>query len=308
MEEKETNKTESVVEQESAAEQDAEKEDHTLQDDPATLAEVEQIIEFYKDKPFDETGEEISEIETEDNGVKVKLRKKFDGLVGRFVKKSSVETNSENDGEELHDSSYGMDKRSRMILTYVITAVICGVIIGGAFLLSSILPGDEEETAKYADELRAKEDYTTLKSDYDELKTATDELRASVETKKEQSENIDDYENTQAELRSQVDSKKKELDSVNTQIAEKQSSLNSINDQIAAKSDNITTLPPGRYVVGTDIAAGKYTVTGTGAFAVAAEDKTSKYNMTLGSSPVDVTLNHGDKLKFDGTVKFTPLK
>ena len=62
------------------------------------------------------------------------------------------------------------------------------------------------------------------------------------------------------------------------------------------------------YVVGIDIAAGKYTVTGSGSFAVASDDNTSKYNTTLGSSPYAVTLNQGDKLKFDSTVKFTPLK
>lgn len=304
MEEKET----STEKTETAAEPDIipTEEDYTLQADPTSLAEVEQIIEFYKNKPFEDSSEEITELEVEDK--KSDTKKKIDDFLGIFVKKSSSYTASKSESEELHDASYGMDKRSRLVLTYVITAAICGAIIGGAFLLAAMLPGNEEETERYAAELRAEDDYTTLKADYDELKYATDELRASVEDKKEKSDNIDDYENAQAELRSQIDSRKQELDAVNTEISAKQTLLDSINEQISAKSDNITTLPPGRYVVGTDIAAGKYTVTGTGSFAAASEDNTSKYNTTLGSSPYAVTLNQGDKLKFDSTVKFTPLK
>lgn len=305
MEEKETNteNPESLNEQNPITTD----EDYTLQDDSASLAEVEQILEFYKDKSFEDTDEEINELEIIEEE-KSAISKKIDGLRGRFKRKSSVYTASKPDNEELHDSSYGMTKRSRIILTYSITAAVCCAIIGGAFFLAAILPGDEAETERIASELRAEEDYIALKTDYDTLRAETDALRASVADKKEQSGNPEDYENVQAELRSQIDSKKQELDSVNIQIAEKQATLDSINEQIAAKSNNIITLPPGRYVVGTDIAAGSYTVTGTGSFAAASEDNTSKYNTTLGSSPYAVTLNRGDKLKFDSSVKFTPLK
>ena len=281
-------------------------EDYTLQDDSSSLAEVEEILEFYKDKSFEDTDEEINELEIEEE--KSAIRKKTDTFFSKFKRKPSTYTASKPDNEELHDSSYGITKKSRIILTYAITAVVCGAIIGGAFLLAVMLPGDEEETEKFAAELRSHEDYVTLKSDYDSLKAETDELRASVDKKKEMSDNLDDYENTQADLRAQIDAKKGDLDSVNAQIAEKQETLNTINTQISEKSESTITLPPGRYVVGKDIAARAYTVMGTGSFAVASEDNTNKYNTTLGSSPFAVTLNQGDKLKFDSTVKFTPLR
>ncbi|MBR0365612.1 MAG: hypothetical protein IJH94_02280, partial [Clostridia bacterium] len=48
--------------------------------------------------------------------------------------------------EEIHDSSYGLNRRGRAVLMYIITAFICAAIIAGSYALAIVLPSNTQAT------------------------------------------------------------------------------------------------------------------------------------------------------------------
>ena len=79
-------------------------------------------------------------------------------------------------------------------------------------------------------------------------------------------EKISDFDNTKAELSAKITLKEKELSELNAQISEKRAKIAELDANIAQKAPPENILPPGKYIIGKNIAAGKYTVTGTGKF------------------------------------------
>ena len=208
--------------------------------------------------------------------------------------------------EEIHDSSYGLNRQGRAVLMYVFTALICAAIIAGSYALAIVLPSNKTATEEFAATLRDDEAYASVKDEFSRLTAEVKALSETVSEKEDQVNALSDPENTKAELRSKISKKTEELKKLNDAISSKSEKIAQINAGITAASGVTLSLSPGRYTVGRDIAPGLYHITGYGSFAAASSSGQSKYNLTLGSTPYEIELSSGDKLKLDCTVKFTP--
>lgn len=256
--------------------------------------EVDEIIEFYKDKDTDTDSEKNAETDNPSSS-------SFLNNIRNLFKK----TNGNKPDEDVATKVYGLSEKGRMYLYRGISIAVSVCIIAASFVLAYFLPGNEAVINERKAELRAEKEYTSLKSRHTALKKEVTKLRKSNAQKKEQVGKITDFDNTKAELSSKITAKKYELTELNTQISEKRAKISELDSQIAEKAPPESILPPGRYVIGKNIAAGKYMLTGTGKFMVATPNGKSKLNTTLGSTPLEVTLDSGDIVKFDSKVKFT---
>lgn len=257
---------------------------------PENSVDIDKIIDFYKDiEPAAEDEKSTEPTETPKKSV-----------LDKFFKNNRKKENS-----EIKSEVYGLSDKGRMRLYRIISAAICLFIIASSFVLAYFLPGNEEVIAEQQNELRKDEDYESLKSRYEALKTEVDNLKTSNKEKKSKIDKIDDFDNSKADLRTQITAKTYELNELNAQINEKKTQIEALDKSISEKIPPETVLPPGKYVVGKNIAAGKYLVTGTGKFMVANAAGKSKENTTLGSTPLEITLEDKDIIKFDSKVKFT---
>lgn len=262
---------------------------------------LDDIVDYYKDIPYEEPVEQHSDLsDYETPAVTQKI-------AGFFKRKNKADSNIPENPDAIHDSGSSFSSRTKLIISYSLSGVVSIAIIAGAFLCAMYMPKNEEALNAEADKLRADESYTSLVSEYEELNSEVTNLRQSADEKKELAEGIDEYENTRASLRSQIEEKKSQLNDLNSQNDSLQTQINDLNAQIQNKVGSIVTLSAGRYTVGTDIAPGTYAVTGAEKFSVASSDGKSKYNEKLGTESKEVTLESGDKIKLDGTTKFSPL-
>ena len=251
--------------------------------------EVDEIIEFYKDKEF----------ETEDNEIEVVSEKKtiFDNIKNRFKPKKN--------DDDIHTDIYGLSQKGRIILYRLISLCICILIICSAFVLAYYLPGNSEVLSSQIEILSNEDEYKDLKSRHDTMQKEIESIRASNEDKKKLVDEIDNYDNIKADLRAQITAKSYELNELNNQIKEKKNTISALDLQISEKVPREIILPAGKYTVSKNIVAGKYYVTGTGTFALSTAQGKSKINTTLSSSPLEVTLEANDIIKFNANVKFT---
>lgn len=268
-------------------EKDINKENDIVSDNSV---EIDKIIEFYKDIEQDTRDEEIK---TEDE---IQKSSKLIEFLNKYRKK---------DNGDIKTEVYGLTEKGRMILYRIISAVVCVLIILGAFALAYFLPGNDKILSEQQNALREEKDYKSLKSRYDTLKTEVENLKTSNAEKKEQIDKVTDFDNSKAELRTQITAKTYELNELNAQIEAKRTQIAELDKSISEKATPQTILPPGKYVVGKNIAAGKYIVTGTGKFMIANAAGKSKLNTTLSSTPIEIQLEANDVIKFDSKVKFT---
>lgn len=274
--------------------------DNTIDDTSLDKSvQVEQILEFYKDK------QEQEEVDTAEIEVKPqnKLASSYSKISQKipYLKKFS----DKKDNKEISLHTYGLGEKQRQFLTYIITALVCIAIISGSVVLAMFLPSNKATFDEKAAQLRAQDDYTNLKSRYDSLKEEAERLEKENEDKKLYLESVNDFENTKAKLRTEISEKALEYNELNAQITQKRDEIAQLDKSISEKAPPDTVLPPGKYIVGTNIAAGSYFVTGSGKFMVASSKGKSKLNTTLSSTPLEISLDAGDVVKFDGKVKFS---
>lgn len=258
-----------------------------------TTNEVDEIIEFYRDLE-----ENAKEEEQQQPASSQKIKKK--AFLSAIPKKDKIKPKS-----DIQTEVYGLSTKGRMFVYRLISAVVSLCIITGSLVLSYILPGNEELITQQQEDLRNSKDYQSLKSRYDALKTEVENLKTTNKDKKQQLKKISDFDNSKAELKKQITAKTYELNQLNAQITTKREEIATLDQSIAEKALPQTILPPGKYVVGKNIAAGKYEVTGTGKFMQASAAGKSKVNTTLGSTPLVAVLENNDIIKFDSKVKFT---
>lgn len=263
---------------------------------------VDEILKYYKDIPFDESKSDETDIFDEDVEMSV-----FDKFKNRlFPKKDTPAISKQLSADEyVHESSYGIPDKAKPVITYAVTAAVCAVIIGGAFFIAYTVPKNDDALNAAADVLRNADDYKSVKSEFDSLSAEVDELRQTVSEKEENVEKVTDYENTRAELREMIKSKQEELNQLNTQNNDLQTQIDNLNTGITEKSGGVKELSPGKYTVGSEIAPGKYSVVGTGKLVIASSESVNKFNEILTATPVEITLESGDKLTLESNVKFT---
>ncbi len=284
---------------------DAEKNNTDLNSSIDKSVQVEQILEFYKDK-LDDTEIEHDELTDTEEEKSSSLKSAFYTIITKIpFLKEKIEFNTSI--EDIQNHSYGLNEKGRTILYRAISAVISLIIILVSFILAFYLPGNDTVYEKQLEQLRSDESYVSLKSRHDALKTEVDELKNSNAEKALQIASIEDIDNTKAELRTQISEKTHELNTLNAQISAKRAEIEALDKEILSKAPPETVRPPGKYIVGKNIPAGRYYVTGTGKFMVATASGRSKVNTTLGSTPLEIKLDNNDVVKFDSKVKFTTL-
>ena len=252
----------------------------------------EDIIEYYKNLPVDDT----TEIEHKPNSVK-------DKIAGIF-KSGNRLTVITGDNNEIDKGSVFSNK-TRELLSYCAVGLVCIAIIVSSLFIAARLPKDEARAEELASIKRESDDYKSLQSDFESINSEVESLKTSLNEKQSSVENIKNYEQSRISLRNELDSKKKELSSLNDETKSLQAELDKLNDETEKKTSSILTLSPGKYVVGSNIPPGKYSVAGSGKFMVADSKNKSKYNEVLNSSPFEIELNDGDIIKTDTTVKLT---
>ena len=261
--------------------------------------QVDEIIDFYKDKP------DVAETEKPDdkNSPSGVFRKLPEFISGKKKDYSSADAGN----EEFHETAYGLSKKNRAIIAYIIMLSVCFAVIGGSYGLALILPSNDAETERIAGELRNKKDYLLLKEEHDRVVSEINAQREIVSKKKEQADNLDNVDNIKSKLREEIAKKGQELDYYNKYHDYITNEIGDLDKKIAARAGTVAvSLPAGRYTVGKDISPGKYTIIGNCSFSAATESGESKYNTTLTSSPFEIELSNGYKLKLGGTVLFTP--
>ena len=266
---------------------------------------TENIAEYYKNEP-DEEQENEQKNETEEKLTVADETEKNFFRFFRHKTKSRVNVIGGTEApNEIHVSFYGVTERKKFYITLASSVVVSLALIGCAAIISLNLPRNSETDEAYIEELRQQDEYVNLQKEYATLSKEVNDLDASLAEKKEKVEYIDDYDNKKADLTLKIDSQKQQINDITYNINQKTAEIEELDKIIADRSGTIITLSPGRYIVGTNIAAGKYSVSGAGKLSVATSDNKSKVNTVIGSSAYEVELNNGDILNIEMTAKFT---
>lgn len=180
-------------------------------------------------------------------------------------------------------------------------AVTVCVILGAIFI-----PKSEDALAKGLLRLERKDAaYTAAKGEYDNIKSEYDALSEELNAKKTELEKFKNAGGSLekiTEINAELEKKKQEL---NDEVYVKQTSLDAMKAELNARRTKIITLTSGYYDVGTDIAAGSYTVTGSGSIAIANSGKAIA-NKLLKTEGEVFSLKAGDRIQIEGSAKFIP--
>lgn len=133
----------------------------------------------------------------------------------------------------------------------------------------------------------------------------TESLTRELEEKKAE---LDDFVKSQDNLDKITESNaalENERDALKKEVEEKRADLDRLNAAAKAYASKIMTWTSGDYTVGTDAAAGKYMITGTGSIAIANKGK-AKVNKLLKADGEVFTFSDGDLIHIDGSAKITP--
>ena len=184
-------------------------------------------------------------------------------------------------------------------------AASAAVIIAAALTLFFI-PKSDGAAERALNSLRENNGaYIEAKAAYDDAVAENERLGGELKSKNEELDEfrtaqggLDKINESNAELEKQRDELLKKAD-------EKQAEYNSLTAAQDGGSGRIVTLPSGYYTAGKDIAAGKYTVTGSGSIAVARGGK-STANKLLTPDGEEFELRNDDRVQIDGSAKFVP--
>lgn len=139
-------------------------------------------------------------------------------------------------------------------------------------------------------------------------------LQSNISAAQNTQSDLNDYKSHKSALDSQFSSEKNEASSLAVAISSKQSELNQLSGKVAAAKGAPKTLPAGDFIVGQDIPAGRYKVTGSSNFFVHTADGDGKVNTILGdgSDGLSVTeyvcqLDNGDQIEEHSATTFTPV-
>ena len=143
--------------------------------------------------------------------------------------------------------------------------------------------------------------YLTIKTAYDDTQNENDQLSEELETKRRELEEFTAAKNGLDKIGESNKSLEETRDSLLREADEKQREY----DSLTAAADKTVTLQSGYYTAGTDIAAGKYTVTGSGSIAVARSGRSIR-NKLLNSDGEEFEFLSDDRIQIDGSAKFVP--
>lgn len=192
-------------------------------------------------------------------------------------------------------------------------------IVTGVAVILIIVAGVWGHSAGY----QSKIDSQTLKLDaqykeaYDKLESTKKELKNNEQALKEVEEykkNEKELNNKLASVNQEITTKSGELQGLTTQVEQKQAELDKLNGDIIQAKGQPISLSAGQFIVGKDIPAGRYNVSGSSNFIVhSGTTGRSKVNTILGDSWVGdgdyvCTLDVGDEIDNHARATLTPIE
>lgn len=150
---------------------------------------------------------------------------------------------------------------------------------------------------------------TQYQETFNKLQNAKNELDKNESLLKD----LENYKKNKTELDKNLNIKNEELKNLSSQVEQKQAELDKLNGDILQAKGQPITLPAGQFVVGNDVPAGRYNVSGSSNFFVYSSSGRLKVNTILGNSYVGrgdyvCTLDTGDNIENHARTTFTPIE
>lgn len=192
--------------------------------------------------------------------------------------------------------------------------IICGLII--IILILCVFIGYYVGNNSAFDEAVMIEVANARKASDDELLALNQKIadaQKEIDSKNEIIKAADEYAANKEQLEQDYKNKSSELDSLNAQVTSKQAELDTLTGNIVKAKSEPKTLSSGEFVVGSDLPAGRYNVSGSSNFVVHSSSGKLKVNTILGTSNVGqgdyvCTLVDGDTMKLSARTTFTPIE
>ena len=186
-----------------------------------------------------------------------------------------------------------------------ILCAVCAAVLIMSVILGLTLP-DSAAVSRRLESMRGKDKtYTEVKKNNEAAQKALDNAVQELEDKQNELKELDKAQESLDKITESNNALEEEKKSLETEIATKQSELNSLNISVTDKTKKTVTWSSGRYTVGENIAAGRYTVMGSGSISIGNSGK-SIANKHLKSDGEVFNLNNGDVIQIDGNAKFVP--
>ena len=160
---------------------------------------------------------------------------------------------------------------------------------------------------KYYELLETDSRYNDTLKKISSINAEIEELTQTCALKQREYDALLAYQNGEGDVDNRISELQAQLDDLTKENLRKQTEIDSLTADISGKVSTIMNLPPGIYTVGENIAAGKYTVTGSGSILVSSASGTVKLNTILTANGTTVTLNNADKIQLDTRAKFSPV-
>lgn len=187
-----------------------------------------------------------------------------------------------------------------------ISASVCVIILAAAAAMGFLLPKSENTISNRLASLHESDsDYLSAKEANDAENLDKKNLNTRLENKQQELEEFRQSQDNLEKITENIGLLENERDSLKNDIKTKQNTLAGIEADINSFTKKIMTWTSGDYTVGENIAAGSYTITGTGSIAIANSGK-SLANKILSSAGESFTLNNGDIIHIDGNAKIVP--
>ncbi len=160
--------------------------------------------------------------------------------------------------------------------------------------------------AEYLRLLDSSSKYNDTVDNISAINEEIEELTRERDLKQSEYDALISYRNGIGTVEDYIAQLQAQLDTLNAENQKKQAEIDALTSGISDKVSTIMNLSPGIYTVGESIAAGKYTVTGSGSILVSSSNGAVKLNTILTADGVTVILNDSDRIQLDTRAKFSP--
>lgn len=214
----------------------------------------------------------------------------------------SFELDSANElTEEIYIFPNTNAKKNDLIFIFVV--LIASILIAFiSYQLGSRLNVDKEQMLQIYSELKETDvSYIEEIATNDTLLAENEKLTQEHLKNESEAKQLKEYSINKSTLDKKLESSKTEYDGLVKSIEERKK-------QISENSEEIYTLTlnPGVYLVGTNIPAATFSVTGNGSILASSKEKETKINEKLSKdTPIDVVLLDGYTVKITTITKFT---
>lgn len=174
------------------------------------------------------------------------------------------------DAQKPGNETKGTASRTKIAAISAIVALLVGAAAGAGVCYAVVGPKLSDAESKIA----------TLNSDAEEYQTSIEDIQG-------------DLESCQA-MNGELNDARTKLNEINGQISDAQSRLDALNGQIDQVKGEPIQLPAGEFVVGTDVPAGRYIISGSSNFITHSSSGSVRINTILGDSAVGSGDYHGN--------------